>query len=306
MNWDRVEKLLGKDVLAYLQTRTVGIIGLGSGGGFVAVALAMSGVGKFILIDNDTLETGNVVRHAADARYVGQPKVEAVADLIKQRNPAAEVNTVVGQIEDHLNLLPQMDIVVAGVDKEGPKYVINQACIQHQRTAVFAGVYERGEGGDVCIIYPDEGPCYACWAEHLREGLSDSVPDEELDYGMIGPDGTLAAEPGLWLHVVRIAATQADFALNHLMVDTQAHRKMPANTVVIANTFLEIFEGQTAPPYAAEWISVPRDPNCLVCGHLHREAAAQETSVSLDELMHLGHVTLEQDDDQTEGHEHGR
>ena len=67
----------------------------------------MSGVGKFILIDNDTLETGNVVRHAADVRYVGQPKVEAVADLIKQRNPAAEVNTVVGRIEDHLNLLPR-------------------------------------------------------------------------------------------------------------------------------------------------------------------------------------------------------
>jgi molybdopterin/thiamine biosynthesis adenylyltransferase len=289
-----------------LQTRTVGIIGLGSGGGFVAVALAMSGVGKFILIDNDMLETGNIVRHAADARYVGQPKVEAVADLIRQRNPAAEVKTVVGKIEDHLDLLPQMDMVVAGVDKEGPKYVINQACIEHQRTAVYAGVYERGEGGDVCIIYPDEGPCYACWAEHLREGLSDSVPDEELDYGMIGPDGTLAAEPGLWLHVVRIAATQADFALNHLMVDTPAHRKLPANTVVIANTFLEIYAGETAEPYTAEWISVPRDPNCLVCGHLHRPDTTQESSVSLSELTHLGHVTLEQDDDQAEGHQNGR
>ena len=118
MNWDRVERLLGKDVLAYLQTRTVGIIGLGSGGSFVAVALAMSGIGKFILIDSDMLEPANVVRHAADQRYVGKPKVEAVADLIKQRNPDAEVKTVVGRIEDHLDLLPQMDVVVAGVDKE--------------------------------------------------------------------------------------------------------------------------------------------------------------------------------------------
>jgi molybdopterin/thiamine biosynthesis adenylyltransferase len=305
MNWDRVERLLGKDVLAYLQTRTAGIIGLGSGGGFVAVSLAMSGVGKFILIDSDTLESTNVVRHAADRRYVGKPKVEAVADLIKQRNPDAEIKAIVGRIEDHLDLLPQMDVVVAGVDKEAPKYVINQACMQHNRTAVFAGVYERGEGGDVCIIYPDEGPCYACWAEHLREGLSDVAPEEELDYGMIGPDGTLAAEPGLWLHVVRIAATQADLALNHLLVDTAVYRKLPANTVVMTNTYLEIYEGQRALPYTSEWVSVPRDPECLVCSHLHRPASEKEAGVSLDELASLGHVMLEQDEDKTEGQENG-
>lgn len=305
MSWDRVEQLWGKDILTYLQTRTAGLIGLGSGGSFVAVSLAMSGVGKFILIDNDTLESANVVRHAADRRYVGKPKVEAVAELIKQRNPAAEVKTIVGRIEDHLDLLPHMDVVVAGVDKEAPKYVINQACIQHHRTAVFAGVYERGEGGDVCIIYPDEGPCYACWAERLREGLSDVAPEAELDYGMIGPDGTLAAEPGLWLHVVRIAATQADFALNHLLEDTEVYRKLPTNTVVIANTYLEIYEGQRALPYTAEWVNVPRNSECLVCSHLHRPASEKETSVSLDELVSLGHVTLEQDEDKTEGQENG-
>ena len=37
MNWDRIEQLLGEDVLAYLRTQTAGIIGLGSGGSFVAV-----------------------------------------------------------------------------------------------------------------------------------------------------------------------------------------------------------------------------------------------------------------------------
>ena len=44
MNWDRIERLLGENVLAFLRTQTVGIIGLGSGGSFVAVSLAMSGV----------------------------------------------------------------------------------------------------------------------------------------------------------------------------------------------------------------------------------------------------------------------
>ncbi|MBN1200477.1 MAG: ThiF family adenylyltransferase [Anaerolineae bacterium] len=300
MSWDRVERLLGEDVLAYLKTRTVGIVGLGSGGSFVAVSLAMSGVGRFILIDDDILEAANVVRHAADSRYIGRPKVEAVADLIRQRNAAANVKAIVGRIEDHLDLLQEMDVVVAGVDGEGPKYTINQACLEHGQIAVYAGVYERGEGGDVCVIYPDEGPCYACWAEYLREGLADPMPDgkkEELDYGMIGPDGTLAAEPGLWLHVVRIAATQADITLNLLLADTKAHREMPANTVILANTRLEIYEGQTSLPYSAEWISVTRNPGCLVCSLLHRPADTKPADLSLDELAHIGHVFLEQDED---------
>lgn len=300
MNWDRVERLLGKDVLAYLRTQTVGIIGLGSGGSFVAVSLAMSGVGHFILIDSDTLDMHNVVRHSADLRDVGRPKVEAVADLIRQRNPEADVKTVVGRIEDHLDLLKDMNVVVAGVDNERPKYAINEACIEHSRTAIYAGVYERGEGGDVCVIFPDEGPCYACWAEHLREALPDSTANgEELDYGMIGPDGTLAAEPGLWLHVVRIASAQADMTLNYLLLDTPIHRNMPANTVVMANTYLEIYEGRQTLPYSAEWISVPRNPNCLVCGHLHRPAEQPAADITLDDLASLGHVTLEHDDDES-------
>jgi molybdopterin/thiamine biosynthesis adenylyltransferase len=308
MGWDRIERLLGKDVLAYLRTQTVGIVGVGSGGSFVAVSLAMAGIGRFILIDNDVIEPANVVRHAADLRYVGQAKVEAVADLIRQRNPAAEVKTIVGRIEEHLGAMTEMDIVIAGVDKEGPKYTINEACIEHNRTAIYAGVYERGEGGDVCVIYPDEGPCYACWAEHLREGLSDVTPDgeRELDYGMIGPDGTLAAEPGLWLHVVRVAAIQADMALNHLLVDTAVHRTMPANTLIMANTQIEIYEGRTALPHTTEWVSVPRNPDCLVCGHLYRPAERQTGDVSLDDLADLGHVTFEQDEDNAEGNENGR
>lgn len=295
MSWDRVERLLGKDVLAYLHTRTVGIIGLGSGGSFVALGLAMSGVGRFILIDDDVLEEANVVRHAADRRYIGQPKVEAVADLIRQRNPEAEVTAIVGRAEDHLERLDEMDMVVVGVDGEGPKFAINQALVERDQTAVYAGVYERGEGGDVCVIDPGGGPCYACWAEHLREGLAEAQGEagQELDYGMIGPDGTLAAEPGLWLHVVRIAATQADVTLNLLLAGTPAHRPLPANTVVLANTQLEIYEGIVTLPYSAEWVNVPRNPDCLVCGKMAREAEAESGELSLDDLLQMGHATYE-------------
>ncbi|WP_119072477.1 HesA/MoeB/ThiF family protein [Aggregatilinea lenta] len=297
MTWDRVERLLGEDVLGFLRTQTVGIIGLGSGGSFAAVSLAMSGVGRFILVDDDALEATNIVRHAADRRYLGQTKVEAVADLIRQRNPSAEVKVVVGRIEAHADLFDEMDLVISGVDGEGPKYLINQACLDRGRTAVYAGVYERGEGGDVCVIVPGQGPCYACWAEHLREGLADPGAEPELDYGMIGPEGTLSAEPGLWLHVVRIASSQADMALNELVQGFDVHREMPGNTVVLANTWLEIYEGRTTLPYGAEWLTIPRNPDCLVCGSMYREQDSAQ--VSLDDLINLGQVSYEQDESES-------
>src|SRR5439155_12828660 len=84
--------------------------------------------------------------------------------------------------------------------------------------------------------------------------------------GMIGPDGTIAAEPGLWSHVTRIASAQADIALNELLIGQSIHRTYPANTVILANVAMEIVEGVVVPPYSAQWINIERDPECLVCG----------------------------------------
>ncbi len=304
MNWDRVERLIGSDNLQRLHDKRVAIIGLGSGGGFVALSLAMSGVGKFVLVDDDTLESKNIVRHVADSRYVGRPKAEVVAELIRQRNPHADVEVLVGRLEQHLEVLERVDLVISGVDGEGPKYTLNQACLQHGLTAVYAGVYERGEGGDVVVIRPYNGPCYACWAAELREGLavSNVDGDAELDYGMIGPEGTLEAEPGLWLHVTRIASAQADIALNELLMGSSAYKEMPANTVIMANTSMEILAGQISQPYTAVWVDIERDPNCLVCGDALRNELSAETQpeLSLDDLMHSTGITLEENAEEQE------
>jgi len=272
-SWDRVERLLGGNALTQLKQKSVAVVGLGSGGGFVATALAMSGVGRFVLIDDDLVEDVNIVRHVADLRYVGKPKVEAVKDLIHRRNPSAQVEAIVGRVEQHIEKLKDVDLVVVGVDGELVKYTINNVCRSSGKTAIYAGVYERGEGGDVCIIHPNHGPCYACWARQLREDVaqtnarqSTASGDVELDYGMIGPNGTIEAEPGLWLHVARVAASQADMALNELLIGQPIHRDYPANTVILANVAMEIFEGVVTPPYSAQWVNVARDPKCMVCG----------------------------------------
>jgi molybdopterin/thiamine biosynthesis adenylyltransferase len=294
MSFDRVERLLGSRNLELLAQKRVGVVGLGSGGGFVALSLAMSGVGKFVLIDDDTLEAANVVRHVADLRDVGRPKAEVAADLIRQRNPKAEVTAIIGRIEQHLDALDGLDLLVVGVDGENAKYIINQACLERNLTAVYAGVYERGEGGDVTIIHPYDGPCYACWAAELRDELAKSDAVGELDYGMIGAEGTLEAEPGLWLHVVRVASVQADMALNELLSGTEIYRSMPGNTVILANTALEIIAGEISPPYSAVWATVERNPRCLVCGN----PALEQESASLDDLVQMTGIELEENEEE--------
>ncbi|MCK6579232.1 MAG: ThiF family adenylyltransferase [Anaerolineae bacterium] len=280
MTWDRVERLIGSENLARLATRRVGVIGLGSGGSFVAVSLAMSGVKHFALIDPDVLEETNIPRHAADRRYLGWNKAEAVADLIRARVVDTDIAVFPGKFEDHPEAFAGLDLLIVAVDNENAKYRINQRCLESRLTAVYAGVYERGEGGDVVIIHPYDGPCYACWAEELRAGAAPGDDDAELDYGMIGKAGTLEAEPGLWLHVVRVASAQADMALNELLRGTAVHRPLPGNTVVMANTAMEIVPGELTLPYAAEWFAIDRSPGCMVCGLEEADA-----DLSLDELL---------------------
>jgi molybdopterin/thiamine biosynthesis adenylyltransferase len=299
MSWSRVEGLLGANNLALLAHKRVAVVGLGSGGGAVALSLAMSGVGRFVLIDDDVLEEGNIVRHVADRRYLGQPKAEAVAELIKLRNPNAEVETRVGRIEQHMDALDHVDVLVTAVDGENAKYIINQAALDRNLPAVYAGVYERGEGGDAVVIYPYDGPCYACWAAELRdEHAVTANPGQELDYGMIGPTGTLEAEPGLWLHVTRVATVQAHLVLNELLKGTDVYEPMPANTVILANSALEIITGQITPPHSALWVTIERDPDCLVCGsQLRHEQALQDAPLSLTDLVDATGIVMQDEDE---------
>lgn len=308
MTWDRVERLIGADNLAVLRSKRVAVIGLGSGGGFVALALAMSGVGSFVLIDDDVLEPANVVRHVADRRYVGWNKADAVADLIQYRSESG-VTALPRRLtaDAAADLLRGVDLVVSGLDGEQSKYVLNQACLDLRLPAVYAGVYERGEGGDACLILPYDGPCYACWAGALRADMADQPPGPALDYGMIGADGTLEAEPGLWLHVTRVASVQADLALNLLLAGTPVHRAQPGNTVLMANTALEILDGQTSLPHTAIWATIDRDPACLVCGSAYTVAdaagtaagdqAGSDAAISLDRLLADHDLVLNTDDE---------
>lgn len=70
----------------------VGIVGLGSVGSKIAVSLARSGIRRFLLVDDDYLALGNVVRHELSWAYVGTHKARAVRDALSLIAAGVQVN----------------------------------------------------------------------------------------------------------------------------------------------------------------------------------------------------------------------
>lgn len=90
--FSRTELLLGADSIKKLCSCHVAVFGIGGVGGYVAEALARSGVGKLDLIDNDDVSLTNINRQIiALHSTIGRPKVEVMKERISDINPAAEV-----------------------------------------------------------------------------------------------------------------------------------------------------------------------------------------------------------------------
>lgn len=88
----RTEMLLGSESMERLKNARVAVFGVGGVGGYVAEALARSGVGSIDLIDNDTVAESNMNRQIiALSETVGRYKVDVMKERILQINPNAAV-----------------------------------------------------------------------------------------------------------------------------------------------------------------------------------------------------------------------
>lgn len=92
--FQRTQLLLGKEAMEKLKNSTVAIFGIGGVGGYVAEALARSGVGGFALFDDDKVCLTNINRQIiATRKTIGRKKVEVMAERILDINPKAKVET---------------------------------------------------------------------------------------------------------------------------------------------------------------------------------------------------------------------
>lgn len=92
--FSRTEMLLGAEAMERLRKSRVAIFGLGGVGGYVLEALARSGVGQLVLIDNDEVSLSNLNRQILATREsIGRLKTDVAAERVRSINPDCRVET---------------------------------------------------------------------------------------------------------------------------------------------------------------------------------------------------------------------
>lgn len=85
--------LLGSSALERLRSSRVAVFGIGGVGGYVAEALARTGVGTLDLVDKDVVDVSNLNRQIiALHSTIGRPKVEVMKERIRDINPDIAVH----------------------------------------------------------------------------------------------------------------------------------------------------------------------------------------------------------------------
>ncbi|MGN1267544.1 MAG: ThiF family adenylyltransferase [Dorea sp.] len=92
--FSRTELLIGEEGIEKLRNTVVMVLGVGGVGSHCIEALARAGVGKLILVDNDTVSLTNINRQAiAFHSTIGKYKTKVMEEQIKDICPKTEVVT---------------------------------------------------------------------------------------------------------------------------------------------------------------------------------------------------------------------
>src|SRR6266481_4761794 len=262
------------DVGALSEARVL-MAGCGSGGSQVALQLAMAGVRNFSLFDSDVLEMENVIRHACGLRYLGQRKVDALADVLLYRNPKIQIDRhhvdlmACADLADHVK---RSSVVVLATDNEATRYRLNQICVETKTPFVIGKVFTRGIGGEVFSYRPGEGGCLACLESVLerlpyRDGVReiDLVSDAERQkmYGLEIPE--IKDSPGLNVDIAFITAFHTRFVLDAIARTLAARPKflppIEKNYLVWGNRPVHPFTKH----FELQRIQVHPQQGCLIC-----------------------------------------
>ena len=84
----RTKLLIGSEKLDILRRKHVAVFGVGGVGGYVCEALARCGIGKFTIVDRDTVNESNINRQIiALTSTVGRAKVDVMKERMCDINP---------------------------------------------------------------------------------------------------------------------------------------------------------------------------------------------------------------------------
>lgn len=270
--------------VAALAAATVAVLGCGSVGGPVALALAESGVGRIVLIDPDKLKWANIGRHPLGAESVRLNKAQALARLLQTRFPHIRVEAHPRRWEDvacaEPELLPGCDLIVSAMGDWATEGALNEWHLSADRPMpIVYGWTEPHACAGHAVAIARRGGCLQCGITyagqpHLRltEWPDGSVLRQEPACGAV-------YQPYGPVELAHVVALLAELALDSLLGTgtTSIHRIWAGR-----RRLLEVAGGK----WTAAWIEVARDrldggfvherpwPAFAACGECRRAEAA--------------------------------
>lgn len=128
----RTELLIGEDGLERLRRARVAVFGVGGVGGYAVEALARSGIGHFLLVDNDVVSESNLNRQIIALRStIGKYKTQVMKERIADICPETEVETrecfFLPENADTFSFA-EYDYVVDAIDTVSGKIALAECC----------------------------------------------------------------------------------------------------------------------------------------------------------------------------------
>lgn len=233
-----------------LANKRVAIVGCGSLGWPIAIGLARAGVRHFSLFDLDRLRAGNLARLGAQLGQVGEHKVEALADALRQVASGVTVETNVTYV-GHLvgaralaGAKPTL-IVDTAADEATPNEV-NAAALSLRVPALYAWMTRGVRSARLFRVVPGRTACYACVANARPRSLVEEARSLAYEFIWIGAN---------W-NIDPIAAAAVRMAVLTLAGDPVDETTNPDHVVLRVG----------GPVPLPETLRFERDPSCQWCG----------------------------------------
>jgi proteasome lid subunit RPN8/RPN11 len=162
------------DLTRMARARVV-IVGVGGAATFVE-DLARCGVGEFVLIDGDVVSETNIATQQVYRRDIGRAKVTALADRLRDINPAVRIREVRQSMDDLDDAAmrslcrepfgaasPEVSLLCGLTDSFYAQARVNALALHLGLPSLCAQVYKEGRGAEITFTYPGLTPaCHRC------------------------------------------------------------------------------------------------------------------------------------------------
>lgn len=151
-----------------LVSKKVLIVGCGSLGSGIAVALAQEGIGEIALVDRDRYEPGNALRHQASMKEFGLDKTIALRNRIEEVSPSTTVEALTFNVGCHrkdsfMALLDASDLIVDAAADPLTTHYLNRLCVKFKKTLVVGSVTNGAWSAEVFRYRPGKSGCWMCF-----------------------------------------------------------------------------------------------------------------------------------------------